>query len=287
MIGDDFTLQELMIARMAREFSGEVIATGATYLGEIAARLAKHLHDPRLVIVGGGSHASFDCDPDGNFLNGEWSSAASSHMVVGWEELFDMIAQSKLQIFIGPVQIDRFGSANISAIGKWEKPRVQLIGARGLPDDLWGNEKFFYHINKHSRNSFVEAVDIVCSLGFGEKRGALNLRTGVPGIVVSDLGVFGWNVDSGHMTIESLHPGVTFDMLQERTGFEWPREQRERLIPRTASPTAEELYLIRHVIDPSGWRRIDSGDCPPDLLQRLCAAEKEDRQSPRQIQQVS
>jgi glutaconate CoA-transferase subunit B len=273
MTTERFTLEELMIARMSKEFHGEAIATGATYLGEMAARLAKVLYQPDLVIVGGGSHAAFDCDPDGHYLDGEWSATRSSRMIVGWEELFDMIAQGKLQIFVGPAQIDRFGNSNISAVGPWRKPVAQLIGARGLPDDLWGNEKFFYHVRRHSKQSFVEKVDIVCALGHGTERDDLGLKAGLPGVVVSDLGVFGWDTRSGHIRIETLHPGVTFDLVQRLTGFAWPEKDGEDF-PATAPPTAEELRVIREIVDPKGWRLVESSDCPADLLRSLCEAER-------------
>lgn len=269
----EYTLEELLIARMARAFKGERIATGATFLGDIAARLAKLLHDPDLILVGGLSHAAFDCDAEGAQFGGEWSAHPSSRMVIGWEEIFDSIAHGKLQIFIGPVQLDRRGNANISAIGSWQQPRIQLIGARGLPDDLWGNDEFFYHVRRHSRHCFVEQVDVVCSLGFGEERERLGLTRGWPGVVVSDLGVFDWDRERGEMRIETLHPGVSFDLVQERTGFRLS-DNGGRPYPVTAAPTAEELDLIRNVVDPSGWRRMDSREASPELLLALCDQEK-------------
>jgi acyl CoA:acetate/3-ketoacid CoA transferase beta subunit len=274
MSAAEFTLEELIIARMAKEFKGEAIATGATFLGEMAARLAKALYQPDLLLVGGGSHAAFDCDVEGRYFSAEWNTTPTARMVVGWEELFDMIAHGKLQIIVGPVQIDRRGNANISAVGSWLKPKVQFIGARGLPDDLWGNEKFFYHVRRHSKHAFVEQVDIVCALGFGKERERLGLKLGLPGTVISDLGVFGWNSADGHMCIESLHPDVTFEQVQAKTGFEWPSAYG-RSFPVTTPPTAVELDLIRNTIDPLGWRRLESNEGSAALQLALCAQEAE------------
>ena len=49
-----------------------------------------------------------------------------------------------------------------------------------------------------------------------------------------------------------MHPGVTVDEVREATGFELARPTAT--CPRPAQPTAEELILIREVLDPKALR---------------------------------
>jgi glutaconate CoA-transferase subunit B len=251
----EFTLEELLIARMSREFSGENLGIGAGILSDLAARLAKVLYAPDLFLTTA-SRAAADCDVHPKSMLDEWVISQSAGMGLGWQEMFDLIAQGRLQIWIGAVQIDRAGSSNISVVGPWEKPKVQLIGARGVPDDLWGCERLCYHMRKQTKRSFVEKVDFVCGLGYGPERLRVGGGPALPGLVVSDLGVFDFDEQAGEMRIHSLHPGVTFDLVQSRTGFAWP--EPKGAIPVTEAPTAEELHVIREVIDPRGLRRLES-----------------------------
>ena len=263
MIAVDYTLEELLIARMAHEFRGGRLGVGATILSDLSARLAKALYVPDLFLTTA-SRAAADCDVHPKSLADEWVMASSGRMSLDWEQMFRMIPQQRLQIWIGAVQIDRRGSCNISAIGSWERPKVQLVGARGVPDDLWGCEYLHYHIRRHSHHSFVDRVDFVC--GFGVPPDGLDSPrpAAKPGIVVSDLGVFGFDSAIGSLRIVSLHPGVDFDTVQERTGFEWP-SPTDGEIAVTARPTAEELDCIRNVIDPLGLRRLESAGADREL----------------------
>ncbi len=269
---ETWTLSDLVIACIAREFRGELIATGATLHSYLAARVAKALHHPDLAIVGG-SLAGFDCPvvvPQ--ILNEEFVCGHTSPAPIDWMEQWDLISADKLRIFLGPAQIDRYGNSNISVLGDWSKPKVQLVGSRGIPDDAVRISELYFHVTQHSPRTFVERVDFVCGLGFGEERHRLGLTTGLPKKVISDLGVFGFDAEREHMVIETLHPGVSLELCQERTGFEWPASNGS--IDVTPLPSDDELACIRG-IDPCGVRIIGSDDAPPDLLDRIAAAEDE------------
>jgi hypothetical protein len=57
--------------------------------------------------------------------------------------------------------------------------------------------------------------------------------------------------------MRSVHPGVTVDDVAAATGFELmvPAD-----VPESRLPTAEELELIREVIDPEGAREREVPD---------------------------
>lgn len=167
--------------------------------------------------------------------------------------IFDVAAAGRRHVMMAPVQIDKYGNSNISCIGEFERPKVQLLGVRGAPGNTI-HHATSYWMPKHTRQSFVPTVDLVC--GIGKDR----TKTGDPRtfryhdlrLVISELAVFDFN-GSGRMRIKSLHPGTTVDEVLARTGFELeiPAEIRT-----TRDPTAEELILINEVLDPLG-RRLD------------------------------
>ena len=248
---------------MAREFHGGRIGVGATILSDLAARLAKALYVPDLFLTTS-SRAAADPDVHAKSLSDEWTLDATARMSLDWEQMFRMIAQQKLQIWMGAVQIDRTGGSNISVIGSWDRPKAQLIGARGIPDDLWGCERLNFHIRTHSPKAIVEKVDFVCGFGSSPGFGEQSTKPAAPGIVVSDLGVFDFKGPDGTMQVVSLHPGVAFDTVQERTGFELPDPGPD--VDVTPAPSAEELHVIRDVIDPLGLRRLDGSEGSPALM---------------------
>jgi acyl CoA:acetate/3-ketoacid CoA transferase beta subunit len=70
-------------------------------------------------------------------------------------------------------------------------------------------------------------------------------------MVVSNLGVFDFETPDHAMRLRSVHPGVAVEEVVGATGFELVVPAP---VPVTPLPTAEELELIREVLDPDGLR---------------------------------
>jgi glutaconate CoA-transferase subunit B len=68
-------------------------------------------------------------------------------------------------------------------------------------------------------------------------------------VVVTDLGRYGFDPDTGEMVLAAVHPGVTVDDVRAATG--WDLKVADDL-ESTPDPTAEELRLIREELDPDG-----------------------------------
>ena len=66
-----------------------------------------------------------------------------------------------------------------------------------------------------------------------------------------DMAVLDFGGKDNAMRVRSLHPGVTFEEVQENTGFALERPDQ---IPETKAPTAEQLKLIRERLDPHNLR---------------------------------
>ena len=94
-------------------------------------------------------------------------------MIEGWlpyRSVFTVVAAGRRHVMMGAAQLDRFGNQNISCIGDWRLPSVQLLGVRGAPGNTV-NHPTSYWIPRHSRRVFVESVDMVCGVGYDRAAG--------------------------------------------------------------------------------------------------------------------
>ena len=223
---------------------GEILASAMGTLPMIGARLAKMTFEPDLLIGDGFAYLLAEVPPLG---------APAEPVVEGWlpfRSVFDLLWSGRRHVLMGATQIDRFGNQNISCIGDFERPSVQLIGTRGAPGNTL-HHKTSYWIPNHSKKVFVEKVDVVCGVGYDRAAalGPVSSRFHSIPRVVSNLGVFDFETPERRMRLRSLHPGVSLEDVVESTGFELaiPGD-----VPETRSPTAEELHLLREHIDPQG-----------------------------------
>ncbi|MGW1213076.1 CoA-transferase subunit beta [Streptomyces sp. NPDC002499] len=217
---------------------GEILASPMGLIPSVGARLARLTFSPDLLLTDGeATIVRPDGTPEG------W---------LPYRQHLTMVASGRRHVMMGASQIDRFGNQNISCIGDWERPKRQLLGVRGAPINTLNNPTSYW-IPKHSRRVFVEKVDMVCGVGYDHADGARHHR--IPR-VVSDLGVFDFATPDHSMRLAALHPGVTVEQVREATGFDLAVPDE---IPATREPTAEELRLIREVIDPAGSRAREVG----------------------------
>ncbi|MER6214955.1 CoA-transferase [Streptomyces sp. NPDC001674] len=217
---------------------GEVLASPMGPVPSFGARLAKRTFAPDLLLT-----------------DGEAMLVGLDGTVEGWlpyRRHLTMVTGGRRHVMMGASQIDRYGNQNISCIGAWERPSRQLLGVRGAPVNTLNNP-VSYWVPRHSPRVFVERVDMVCGVGYdrAEAAGPSASRFHRLPRVVSDLGVFDFTGPGRTMRLVSLHPGVTVEQVRAATGFE-PAIGDE--VPYTREPTAEELRLIREVIDPEGLR---------------------------------
>ncbi|WP_018657052.1 CoA-transferase subunit beta [Actinomadura flavalba] len=215
---------------------GEIVAAAvAGFVPMLGARLARATFEPDLLTTDGGPALSAEPVPLGG----------RAETVEGWLPFRDhlwLVLNGRRHVVMGPSQIDASGNTNISCVGPWERPARQLLGSRGGP----GNTRLSttsYWVPRHSTRVFTEAVDFVS--GVGHDRGAHEIRAVVTNLAVLDFG------GDGRMRLRSVHPGVGVDDVVAATGFALgvPDE-----VPETRAPTAEELRVIRDVLDPGGLR---------------------------------
>lgn len=252
MDAKEYTLEDLLVCRMARDMKGEKLAGGATYCANVAVKLAQALYNPDLIDFLSGLH-HFDSRTPATMIASEMAGKGKGKAKVSWEELFALIFREQFIIWVGPAQVDQNGNANISVVGRWEDPKIAMVGARGLPDDSVHVTAMNYHVADHSKRTFVGHVDFVCAVGFGDARKRAGLTKGEPGIVVSNLGIFDFDRAAGRMRIQSLHPSVSLDDVVQNTGFDLLIPSP---IPPTEPPTQQEMDWIPK-LDPLGLRFLD------------------------------
>ncbi|MFI5807078.1 CoA-transferase subunit beta [Streptomyces sp. NPDC051561] len=218
--------------------NGEVLASPMGLIPGIGARLAKRTFAPDLLLT-----------------DGEALIVGLDGTTEGWlpyRRHLTMVTGGKRHVMMGASQIDRFGNQNISCIGDWQQPTRQLLGVRGAPVNSLNNPTSYW-VPKHSTRVFVDKVDMICGVGYDSAAAAGPAATRYHRLprVVSNLGAFDFETPDHSMRLASLHPGVTVDEVREATGFTLAIADD---VPYTREPTAEELHLIREVVDPTGTR---------------------------------
>lgn len=258
----DFTLAELVIAAAAEAWrdDGELLATGIGPLPRIAASLAKLSFAPGLQMTDGECMLTEEPVPLGP--RGSYRPRFTGRM--NYARVFDSVWSGRRHAMVTPVQVDRWGQGNISALGPdFAKPKVQMLGVRGFPGNSISHKNSMF-LPAHNKRVFVEGeVDVVASVGFRKETWPANAPEDFVklGMVVTNLCVFDFNGPDHAARVLSLHPGVSFEEVQDNTGFPLLRAPGMR---ETPAPTAEQLEIIAR-IDPRGQRAKVFKDNPPGI----------------------
>ncbi len=258
-----YTVDELMISALARELSDDdqVCNGAASFIPVCAFSLARATHAPKLVWLAGavGLDARPRRVPASTLEAPLWHR--SSMYMPQLEDFWSYALNGRwlTKFCVRGAQIDRYGNANNSVIGKdYNAPKVRLPGSAGLGDMGSIGKRLLYWTTTHNPRTLVERVDFVtCAgwLGGGSERSDLGLQGG-PEIVITNLAVLDFEPESKRMRLCSVHPGVSVEDVVAATGFELVIEGE---IPQTAPPSEQEVRLIREEIDPDGARMREFG----------------------------
>ncbi|WP_454194838.1 CoA-transferase subunit beta [Nocardia sp. Marseille-Q1738] len=226
--------------------AGEIMASPMSPMSILGARLAKLTTEPDLLLSDGEA-----------LLLAETPPLGGKAPIEGWipfRKVFDVVASGRRHVVMGANQIDRFGNQNLSAFGPLQQPTRQMFGVRGAPGNTI-NHATSYWVPRHSRRVFTDGVDIVSGVGY-DKVDPANPAYRFHHLhrVVTNLGVFDFEGPGHTMRARSLHPGVTADEVAENTSFEIAGLAEA---DETREPTAEELRLIREVLDPEKVRESE------------------------------
>ena len=249
----EITLVDRIIcaAALAWKDDGEVLATGIGVVPRLAASLCMKSINTDLMMTDSESWMVSEPVPLTN------SSASANIPREGWmgfTRIFDNVWSTKRHAMVGPTQIDKYGQANISMIGTdYNKPKVQMLGARGFPGNSISHANSFF-VPNHSKSVFVskDEVDMVASIGYNAKRLPRGYSVDDVQIrfIFTNLCVMDFGGKNHQLRLLSLHPGVTVEQVQEATGF---AIEVPATVGVTADPTPEQIALLNH-FDPKNFR---------------------------------
>ena len=257
---DEPTLAELCVVACSEAFrgNGEIVATGVGPVPRLAAGLAKLTHSPELMMTDGEAYLVEQPVPLGPREHGDRKPAG----YLPFSRFFDSaVWTGRRHAMVTPTQIDRFGQINLSYMGGTHaQPKVQMLGVRGFPGNtIYHPNSFFFPA--HSTRVFVpDEVDMISGVGYnpakriaGGNYSALDMRR-----IVTDLCVMDFGGADNALRVISLHPGVTFDRVQEATGFAFERGE----LCETPMPDEEQLEIMAS-LDPTNVRATVIKDNPP------------------------
>ena len=258
----EFSLAELMICAAANVWKddGEVLATGIGVIPRLGASLCMSTTNPDLMMTDSEAYMVSEPVPIGP--RGDYTPKFETWMA--FSRIFDNVWGGKRHAMIGPTQIDRFGQSNISCIGgTYDKPKVQMLGVRGLPGNSISHANSFF-VPDHNSRVFVDGeCDMVGSIGYNPARlphgyslDEVDIRFMITNLCVLDFGG-----PNHQVRLVSVHPGVTVDEVKENTGFPLHMDGD---VPVTAAPTVEQLALIAK-LDPHNLRAKQLRDNPPGV----------------------
>lgn len=247
-----YTKNEIMIAASARLLAGVRNCFVGVGLPNIVCNLAQRTVAPDLQLVY--ESGVFGARPERLPLSiGDPTLVSGSTAVTSMFELFAYYLQAGLidVAFLGGAQIDRYGNLNTTVIGDYHRPKVRLPGSGGACEIAIHARKVLV-IMRQAQRSFVDELHFRTSPGHSGDPEHDRARGGWgsgPTNVVTDLGTYGFDEETGEMTLLTLHPGVTLDQVRENMGWE-PKVAPD--LGETPPPTPEELRLIREELDPEG-----------------------------------
>jgi glutaconate CoA-transferase, subunit B len=247
-----YTADEIMSVVAARHLSnGQVCFVGIGLPSE-AANLARLSHAPGVVLIY--ESGTIGTRPEVLPLSiGDGELAEQADLVVSVPEIFAYWLQAgRVDVgFLSAAQIDRFGNLNSTVIGDYDRPKVRLPGSGGACE-IAIHARNILVIMRQAERSFVEKLHFRTSPGHSgdpEHDRARGWSGSGPTNVVTDLATFGFDEETGEMTLRTMHPGVAIDDVRANMAWD-PRLSPD--LSETSPPTDDELRLLREELDPDG-----------------------------------
>jgi acyl CoA:acetate/3-ketoacid CoA transferase beta subunit len=242
-------LLAVVAARMLEDNQSVFVGTG---LPLIASMLAQKTHAPGLMLF----FEAGGIGPKVPALPISVGDSRTYHQAISTTSMHDAMSLAQggyVDVgFLGAAQIDSFGNINTTVIGPHDHPVARLPGSGGANDVASFSWRTIV-IVRQSKRSFVPTLDFLTTPGYldgpgSRERAGLPADTG-PHRVITQLATYDFDPASKRLRLATLHPGVTAAQVQENSGFPIGVPAR---VPASPTPNAEELRLLREVIDPTG-----------------------------------
>jgi glutaconate CoA-transferase subunit B len=249
----DYTLPELLIACGSREVKDDERLLIGVGLPLLSAMLAKRTHAPNSKMAY--ETGSFDSLPlrtpfsvvDPALVpRAIWAGQLGDIMSLFLQRGFIDVG------FIGGAQVDKYGNLNSTCMGDYFNPDVRFPGSGGAHDFATFSGRSLI-VMIHEKRRFAEKCDYITTPGYirgGDSRYEEGLPEGTgPAAVISTLGVFRFDPETKEMFLDTHHPGVTVEQVQENIQWDLKISPDVR---ETEHPTEEQIRIIRE-LDPDGF----------------------------------
>jgi glutaconate CoA-transferase subunit B len=226
----------------------------------MAADIARHVHAPTAVMMQ--ESGVLDARPKRPPLSvGDPCLNPGAAMIGGLVNVMGMFLQGgHVDVgFLSGSQVDKFGNINTTAIGDYAAPKSRLPGSGGA-NSIGSLARKVLIIALHDKRRLVDRVDFVTTPGYidgpgGRERWGLPADTG-PSVIITNKGVMRFDPETREAYLVTYHPGNSIDEIVENTG--WDLKVADD-VGETEPPSAEELRVIREVIDPGRMIKIYEG----------------------------
>jgi glutaconate CoA-transferase, subunit A len=275
--GSPWTIDELMVACLAREYDNSSICSvgSVSPLAMVSYLLAKKTRAPKLTIIAlNGGFIDVDFHPMSLTL-AEPLEFGSAKVCWGGDETYHWYYQQGriTHEVITVAQIDVHGRTNNAWITNKGKV-LRLPGQGGMADVANLHRNFILYLTRHSPERFIGAVEF-CTASRGllidEERKRAGLQPGKVRLI-SDLGIFELDPEEKRFRLISIHPGIALDYVRAQTRGDILIAEP---LPHTELPSQDDLRLIREEIDPFGIRQLEfvPGRDRLAMIQRILDAE--------------
>ena len=256
------SLVEMMCIQAARELVGGGVAFVGQGLPVLSTTLTKLHHDPTLVFTTELGIA--DWDPPAHEIDHAPVSIAEPILTRGAAYVGDMVDALGSLLMGGRVdiaalsaaEIDRFGNLNALMIGDdYARPDVRFPGTAGNTDGACLARRMLVVMSFEPRR-FVDRVSFNTSPGYVSGPGAreaAGLAPQGPNVVVSTVGVFGYDTPDGgrtgscEMRLRKVYSGV--DPETVAVIAPWTVQPGETI--ETCPPATEEEIAALRALDPA------------------------------------
>lgn len=247
----EYTHNELMAVAGARELQDHQVVAVGLGLPMVATLLAKRTHAPNMTMLF--ELGVIDAEPIHTGVGladpRVWYRATVLSSFV--DILGTVLHKGRVDVgFLGGLEIDQYGNLNTTLLGDPRGKFRHMIGSGGA-NDIASCARKTIIIIRHEARKLKQTVSFITSPGYmegGDSRTRAGLQGG-PSRVITDKAILGFDPSTKQMTVISIHPGNTLDEVLKNMGF---TPQVPEHVPFTEPPTAEQLRLIRQVIDPQG-----------------------------------
>lgn len=247
----EYTKPELIACCGAREIKdGDVVLVG-TGFPTMSANIARYIHAPNARLMQ--ESGVFDAQPKrpalsvgdpclnpGAAMIGTLLDIIGAFLQGGWVDVG----------FLSGSQVDKYGNINTTAIGDYHNPKSRLPGSGGA-NPIGSLAKRVIIIALHDTRRLADRVDFITTPGYIDGAGARE-RWGLPPgtgpeVIITNKAVLRFDKSTGEAYLATYHPDTSIDEVRQNTPWDLKVADDVR---ETEPPTAEELRVLREVLDP-------------------------------------